>query len=1041
MALPLGVAFLLPLVKKAGSHIVDAVFLATISALVFISGQWAYAFLFEQAASIQIFTAGVHPPLSINLQLGLQEALFITSVNTLALLGGLYLRSRFSEIGIRAYVLFLLLILGMNGLIMTRDLFNLFVFLEITSISSYSLIGMDLKGTALTAGFRYMVAGSLASIFLLLGTIFLYHASGTLNIDGMLQSSALKAGSGIVLIAGFLLLFPFLIEMKQFPANGWALDIYQASHPGIAAMISAGTSGAIFFALAKVMPIAGGIWPMIAAGTGLVTFIVSNLMALRQEHATRMLGYSSVGQMGLLLMVLGLGYYLDPELNVFGYIIAALFFNHFFAKAGLYWLAGIVKRDNIRDWSILKTRPRYLFLMGLFLLALLGFPPFAGFWGKWSLILFLAQKQMFIWIIMILAGSLLEAVYLLRWFGYAMHGEFSTDTPVEANREKNVPVWTFALLSIVVGGWASGFIMSDLMLFALPVIGALLLFALDELPAKVKGVLVIGALVLFGYMTLPAMSGWSFYFNLIFLGGGAVMTIGTLNRSGKTRGFYPLLLLLFGSLSGLVLAHDLLQFFLAWELMTLSSYLLILRGRKAQEPSYQYILFSLGGAYLILTGIALAYSVHPQSIGLGILSQAGSLAAPVFVLLALGFLVKIAAIGFHIWAPGSYAESEDDVTPMISGILSKAGIFGLLVLLVQMGAPAISGISLTWVLGWVGALTPFFATLFAVFQEDAKKLLAYSSVGQVGYIVLGLAMMTHLGWAAALWHTLNHLLFKGLLFLAIAGVVYRTGTRNMYEMGGLIKKMPLSFVSVLIGIIALAGIPPLTGFGGKWLLYEGLIERGWYLQTAVAFFASTIAFLYCFRLIHTVFLGMPKPKYQDIREAPAWLIIPQVILIGLIMLFSVMPSLLLKPLSIMIDPVFPSTMHWQNLTVFSSLGYWNGTLMFIMVVVIFLLVLANLFFMGPRPQKIKPFNMVFAGEHPDRPETTHFAYDFYAAYRRAMAPVLRPLVNRFWNSVSEWIDTTAGVLRHIYSGNMQTYAMHILIYGIILYLFSIGVHL
>jgi len=319
-------------------------------------------------------------------------------------------------------------------------------------------------------------------------------------------------------------------------------------------------------------------------------------------------------------------------------------------------------------------------------------------------------------------------------------------------------------------------------------------------------------------------------------------------------------------------------------------------------------------------------------------------------------------------------------------------------------------------------------------------LLSYSSVGQVGYIVLGLAMMTHLGWAAALWHTVNHLMFKGLLFLAIAGVIYRTGTRNMYEMGGLIKKMPLSFISVLIGIIALAGIPPLTGFGGKWLLYEALIEKGWYLQTGLAFFASTIAFLYCYRLIHSIFLGMPKPAHKNVKEAPVWLIIPQFILIIGIIVFSVMPGLLLKPISSIIDPVFPSTMHWNNLTVFSSLDYWNGTFMMILVVVIFILITLYLLWHGPRPQKVEPFNIVFAAERPYRPETTHYAYDFFAPYKRVMAPILHPLVQRFWDTISEWVQTSAGIIRLIYTGNMQTYAMYIFLYGVILYLFSAGVH-
>jgi hypothetical protein len=177
-----------------------------------------------------------------------------------------------------------------------------------------------------------------------------------------------------------------------------------------------------------------------------------------------------------------------------------------------------------------------------------------------------------------------------------------------------------------------------------------------------------------------------------------------------------------------------------------------------------------------------------------------------------------------------------------------------------------------------------------------------------------------------------------------------------------------------------------------------------------------------------------------VKEAPLWLIVPQYILIATIMLFSTMPNLLLKPISEMINPVFTSTLHWDHYTVYSSLGYWNGMFVMVIVGIIFALLLIYLLIFGPRPQKVKPFNIVFAAERPDRPETSHYAYNFFAPYRIAMAPVLKQLVKRFWSVVSEWTHTSAGVLRHIYTGNIQTAILFILFFGLVLYLFSVGVH-
>ncbi len=1043
IAIALGGAFLLPLFERLGKTVVNTLFLLLITSFVFISAQWLVGFLFHGVQPVQIYTAGFKPPLTINLQMSLQEAVFLTGLNLLSLMGGIYLLRHLNAIGIRGKVLFLLVTLGMNGLVMTRDIFNLFVFIEITSIATYALIGMDLRLNSLSAGFKYMIAGSIASMFLLMGVIFLYSYSGTLNIDGMIHSDILHSGMSVVVMAIFMVLLSFFIEMKQFPANGWALDVYQGSHPGIAAMISAGTSGAMYFALYKILPLAPSQWLMIIAGMGLLTFLASNWMGLKQTHTTRMLGYSSVGQMGLLLMVLALGYALDPTFKSFKYIILALFFNHFFAKAGLYWLAGVVKKDAIKDWGVLQGRPLLQFLLGLFLLALLGFPPFAGFWGKWSLVMILAAGHHFWWIGFLLLGSLLEAVYLLRWFGYAIRRTpLEVSEPVRVEGERHVSLWTFAFILLGIGYLFSLRVMPKGAPLYVPLLAAAFLFVIDWLPAKLKGAVSVVLLIAYAFYLLPALHGIKFYFALMFLVGGAVMLIGSLHRTNRSVGFYPLVLLMLGAMTNLLLSFTLVQFFFSWELMTVASYLLILRGKKAEAPALSYVVFSLGGAYFILAGFAFAHAALPNIWNLKVLAATSVYSPWIYLFVALGFLVKIAAIGLHIWAPGAYAESEDDATPMISGILSKAGIFGFVVLFMNMGTPSLAGISLNTVLGWLGVLTAFFATLFAVFQEDAKKLLAYSSVGQVGYILLALAVMSHLGWAAALWHTLSHLLFKGLLFLAIAGVIYRTGTRNMYEMGGLIKRMPFSFFSVLIGIIALSGVPPLMGFGSKWLLYEALIEKGWYLQTGLAFFASTIAFLYCYRLIHAIFLGVPKPNQLNVKEAPVWLLIPQYLLMIAIFVFSASPQLLLKPLSTIIDPVFSSTLSWQNTTVFSSLGYWSGTITIVIVGIIFvLLFFYQLIIMPKHIQKVKPLNIVFAAERPERPETTHYAYQFYTPYRRALAPILKPLVRRFWNAVDEWTHTLGTVLRQVYTGNGQTYALFILLFGLVLYYIMIlGVH-
>jgi len=308
----------------------------------------------------------------------------------------------------------------------------------------------------------------------------------------------------------------------------------------------------------------------------------------------------------------------------------------------------------------------------------------------------------------------------------------------------------------------------------------------------------------------------------------------------------------------------------------------------------------------------------------------------------------------------------------------------------------------------------------------------------VGYMLLTWAVMSHLGWIASLYLATTHLMFKAMLFLAMAGVIYRSGTRLMYQMGGLIKRMPLSFLSVLFAIIALSGVPPLSGFGAKWLMYSSLIEKGWYLQAALAMFASGVAFLYLFRLIHAVFLGQRKAIHHELREAPVWFIVPQFIFMAMIMAVSMFPDLLIKPLQAVIEPYFSSTVNWEGYSAISSLGYWNGNAVMYVTMGVFLLPLLWLLIVKGRVYKVEQFNIVFAGERPLSPETTHYAYNFFGHYRKALGFLVDPWARRFWAAAAETGGQISGFLRRMNTGNTQTYSLQIVIYLLAAYLLMRG---
>lgn len=1039
IVLALAAAFLLGLLNPERRGRAYAVTLVALAGMTLISADWLWAFTMEGIDPVDVYTAGAEPPFAINLRMGLAEAALTLLVNLTGLLSALYLKDVLLTGGRRAMAVLLISVMALVGIILTRDMFNLFVFFELVVISSAGLVllandkdGGPAGGLSLSAGFKYLIVSQFISAFLLLGIIFAYHATGTLNIDGMANASLGLATGGT--IAFFLMFMAIVAELKPFPANGWALDIYESAHPAFSAIFSAATGAAALYAVDKLLLIGGTEWLPIATGIGIVTFIAANLFALPQTHDRRLLGYSSIAQTGLVLVVLGQRDLLGDSTP---FIAFGLLISHAVAKAGLFWLSGLLKNRQLADWAALRQRPLLVFAFVTFTAMLTGLPPFPGFYAKWELVHQLAGAGQFTLLALILVGALIEAGYLFRWFGYLMKREAPVET-VPCTGHKVGPV-----LVAVAAGWALGYLWGDLagglfgrdnLLLALPLLFALSFLLLDWLPAWIKNSLAIAGMVTFFLLTWGEYDPLRLIFAIIFLIGGALTLLASYSVHGRRIGFYPAAMLMYAGMVMLIRATTSFDFFAAWELLTVGSYFLILRGKHSEPHALSYILFSLGGAFLILAGFALAAAGAPQ-FDLASLAQVAEPAAPwVFLLLAVGFMTKTAAIGLHIWLPGAHAEAETDVSPMVSGILLKAGLYGMMVLLLAMGKQQLYGVELTHVLLWIAALTALIGNLMAVFQEDAKRLLAYSSIGQMGYALFGLALMNHLGWLMALVFVINHYIYKSMLFLAVGGVAKRTGTREMYKMGGLIRLMPLSFIAVLIGIIAVSGVPPLSGFGGRWVFYNAIMSAEYRLPMVVLFMAGPIAFLYLFRLIYTIFLGQLKDELRRVKEAPFWIVLPQMIYVALLLVFAVVPGLALRHVDAYLNQFFPEGgLHWGGGTIISDYGYWNPVAIMIIVGVIFTTVFALLLFVNRKAQMVKQFNIVFSAERPFRPETTHYAWNFYAPYRKAMGFLTQPFVTRFWDTLADLLHTAGDLGRRLYDGNGQSYGFHFLAFVVIVF--------
>ncbi|MGF6470858.1 complex I subunit 5 family protein [Paraburkholderia youngii] len=1011
--LGLGGGFVIPLLYRLGKPWLTLGFFIALCGIVLVSGVSFYGLL-DGGDTIEVLTAGALPPVSINLRFGLWEGLFTFSVNVVALLGALHLWDRLRG-NYAALLLYLILVMGIDGMVMTRDLFNLFVFLEIVSIATYGLLGLERTPAALAAAFKYILATVIASTLFLLGAVLLYYVSGTLNIDELL--SLREQIGGPIGTAAILLVFASLvIELKPFPANGWGLDVYETAPSGVAAMVSVGVSAGVFFALLKLLPLFDGQLTLLAVSGG-VTFLFSNLLAIKQTKPQRVLGYSSIGQMALLMLSLALLRQVGADASI-PLVVGGLFINHLFAKAGLFWLTGGLRRHGDDARAILSRSPLLIGLLGLFLVAIAGLPPFPGFWAKWELVMRLTAAGKPYWIVLILTGSLLEAGYMFHWFVRAL-----APSDVEAKARPNLaallPLFGVAVLLIaaaymaaVFSGVASAWIFS-------PLTAGALFYAADRLPGRVKGVLAVIAIGLIGSLLCEGAGRIAGLFAWLLLAGSLVIAAASLYRDDVRPGFYPMLVVLSLSIPALLRSSTSLEFFYSWEIITLSSCFLIAKCRRAGPHVLTFLLFSLLAAFFLLAGFANVAAID-DTIALSALIHSGPEANYAFVLLAAGFLIKAGAIGVHVWLPGAYTEAEDDVTAMLSAVVSKVAMFGLLIG-TYLTIRSEVGLELAHVMTWIGMLTALFGALMALRQNDFKRMLALSSMSQTGYIVTAIGLMSHLGWVTALYLVANHMFVKGILFLALAGVILRTGTRNFAAVGGLAREMPLTFAMVVIALVSMSGLPPLMGFGGKWLLLSAMTDKGWYGLAVCGLLATCAGFLYMLRLLNGVFLKPRPPQRPQVREAPVMLLVPQFLFVVGIAILSFFPKVLLEPVSAAIDPQFAATLVWGGMSLESIYGFWNPT----PVVIVVLIVTAIVFGLG-------------ALYYRSRRGNARNAPDFYHFYRPMLSRTVPPVAQIFWRGLSHFALAAAARIRRVYTGDGQTYALYVLLYFLVIYFASTG---
>lgn len=438
--------------------------------------------------------------------------------------------------------------------------------------------------------------------------------------------------------------------------------------------------------------------------------------------------------------------------------------------------------------------------------------------------------------------------------------------------------------------------------------------AFAEIVALIKPVMIDGKVISYWMGNWEPVNGYAIgigyeidqlnlFFALLvvstFLFSG-IYSLKYMERDHHLGHYYTLYLMLSGSVLGLVLTGDIFNMFVMIEIMTFACVALAAfrnRQKGALEASFKYLVIGSMGSSFTLFGITLLYA-QCHTLNMAQLSSILSTTHTPTTTLALGMLVagfgvKAYLVPFHTPAADSYTVAPASVSMMFSGMVNKAGVYGMIRLLYIIFR-SMDSTAVQTLLTVIGAVTMFVGVTMALSQHDFKRLLAFHSISQIGYVITAAGLGTALGLTGGLFHAMNHTLFKGLLFLCAGAVFYATGSTNLDELGGLSKRMPKTTICFLVGAFSIAGLPPFNGFASKWMIYQATYEKavttghiGYALVTVVALVVSVMTLASFIKVTQAVFFGQTPMTCRKAKEVPFAMRLPMWIMSVLCLLTGV----------------------------------------------------------------------------------------------------------------------------------------------------------
>lgn len=348
--------------------------------------------------------------------------------------------------------------------------------------------------------------------------------------------------------------------------------------------------------------------------------------------------------------------------------------------------------------------------------------------------------------------------------------------------------------------------------------------------------------------------------------------------------FYAAFLMCLSGLMGILSTNDAFNLYVFLEISSLSSYVLIGLGRdrRALAAAFQYLVLGTIGATFLLIGIGYLY-LMTGTLNITDLADRVSdiqhtkpiLAA--FAFIAVGLCMKVALYPLHMWLPNAYAYAPSAVSAFLAAVATKVGLYSVLRFFYTLFGYeySFSGMHLALIFVALAIPAMLIGSTVAIFQNNLKRMLAFSSIAQIGYITMGIGLASPLGLTAGIIHIFNHAIIKGLLFLALGCFAYRLqGKVTLDALRGMGRHMPFTSLAFVIGGLGLIGVPLTGGFISKWYLLMSTIDGGWWMLAGIIVICSMLALIYIWRVVEALYFGHHNEAYDEVVEAPASMVIP-----------------------------------------------------------------------------------------------------------------------------------------------------------------------